>query len=399
MANTIWQPPILHTKHAEMNEGHERKVTWLELFYDLVYVAIFIQLGNTLSHDISWLGFLEFVALFIPIWWSWTGFVFYVNRFVVEDIWHRILIFTQIFFITIMGISVEGGFGELSIQFALAYVGIRAILILLNLRAGKHIPEAKPLTDRYALGFALAALPWLVSVFVPAPFNYMLWGLGIIIDFGTAVAPSSQRITATLPPHPEHMMERFGLLVIIVMGEAFVKVITGAAGLMLNIPAIIFSIVGLGLTYSLWWHYFDDIAGAKIIPNRAYIWVYAHLPLTISLIGFGVASNKLFLAPPNEPVHIEYAMMMGMMVAIFLIVIAILHLVSQMEEDRAHMTQKTRANLRFAAAGVAVLIALGARGMLPALFVVLMTIISTLPIGIDLAIGFTRIKHPTETGG
>jgi low temperature requirement protein LtrA len=348
MANTIWQPPILHTKHAELTEGHERKVTWLELFYDLVYVAIFIQLGNTLSHDISWVGFVKFIVLFIPIWWSWTGFVFYVNRFVVEDIWHRLLIFSQIFFITIMGISVEGAFEELSAQFALSYVGIRTILIIMNLRAGKHIPEAKPLTNRYAIGFALAAAPWIISIFVPAPFNYALWGLGIIIDFGTAVAPSSQRITATLPPHPEHMMERFGLLVIIVLGEAFVKVITGAAGFLLDIPALVVMLIGLGLTFSLWWHYFDDIAGSELIFKKAYIWVYAHLPLTLSLIGFGVASKKLLLSPPDEPVHTEYAVKMCIMVALYLVVIGVLHLVCEADEDKTHMTQTMRAWLRFA---------------------------------------------------
>jgi low temperature requirement protein LtrA len=54
----------------------ERKVTWLELFYDLVYVATLIQFGNSLSENISWSGLLRFTALFIPIWWSWTGVTF-----------------------------------------------------------------------------------------------------------------------------------------------------------------------------------------------------------------------------------------------------------------------------------------------------------------------------------
>ena len=130
MNNTLFQPPMLHTTYAQLF-GPERRVTWLELFYDLVYVATFIQLGNALSEDISWTGFLRFVALFIPIWWSWTGITFYFNRFVVDDIWHRILIFSQIFFIVILGISVQGAFSDLAAQFVLAYVGVRLILILL----------------------------------------------------------------------------------------------------------------------------------------------------------------------------------------------------------------------------------------------------------------------------
>ena len=72
--HSIWRPPFLHTEaheahgeaHREAHGEEERKVTWLELFYDLVYVATIIQMGNMLSHDISWLGFLKFIALFIP---------------------------------------------------------------------------------------------------------------------------------------------------------------------------------------------------------------------------------------------------------------------------------------------------------------------------------------------
>ena len=70
MTSGRWILPSLHSGHEG---GHERKVTWLELFYDLVYVAAIIQLGNRLSDDVSWGGVIRFVALFIPIWWSWTG--------------------------------------------------------------------------------------------------------------------------------------------------------------------------------------------------------------------------------------------------------------------------------------------------------------------------------------
>ena len=106
--NSIWRPPYLHTAH---DTEEERKVSWLELFYDLVFVATIIQLGNMLSHDVSWLGFLKFVALFIPIWWSWTGITFYMNRFIVDDVWHRLLVFIQIFGIATLGLSIQDAFG------------------------------------------------------------------------------------------------------------------------------------------------------------------------------------------------------------------------------------------------------------------------------------------------
>ena len=87
MTGKLRHPPRLHRASAG---AHERKITWLELFYDLVYVATLIQIGNALSEDITLNGFLRFAIVFIPVWWAWTGITFYMNRFVVDDLWHRL---------------------------------------------------------------------------------------------------------------------------------------------------------------------------------------------------------------------------------------------------------------------------------------------------------------------
>ena len=102
----LWRPPHLHQNHPEV----EGKETWLELFYDLVYVAVLIQLGNILSDDVSWMGAARFAVLFAPIWWAWSNFTFYMNRFVVDDVWHRLIVMLQIFCIAWLGSSVGGAF-------------------------------------------------------------------------------------------------------------------------------------------------------------------------------------------------------------------------------------------------------------------------------------------------
>ncbi len=263
MASERWLPPRLHTA----NEGeHERKVTWLELFYDLVYVAAIIQLGNTLSNDVSWNGFIRFVALFIPIWWSWTGITFYVNRFVVDDLLHRLLIFTQIGFIAILAMSTQDAFGELGRQFTLAYVGIRAILIVLYLRAYRHLPEARPLTRRYAIGFTLAATIWLVSAFVPPPARYVLWFLGMAADFAVPLTfPAAQHPAAArraahgraLWPVHHHRHGR-GLR----QGRQQRASHPACSRSNLALGAL-----GLVIAGSVWWLYFDDVAGSPVKPT------------------------------------------------------------------------------------------------------------------------------------
>lgn len=379
MASERWLPPRLHTAH----EGeHERKVTWLELFYDLVYVAAIIQLGNMLSSDVSWGGFLRFVALFIPIWWSWTGVTFYVNRFVTDDVTHRLLIFTQIGFIAILALSTVDAFGALGQQFVLAYVGIRAILIVLYLRAYRHAPAARPLTRRFIIGFTLAAAIWLASAFTPPPARYALWALAMITDL--AVPFTSRRFNKLLPPDVHHMTERYGLFTIIVAGEAFVKVISSAPAAPLTMHQLLLSGLALALAGSLWWLYFDDVAGAPLKANsRApFVWLYSHLPVAIGLTAFGVAIKKVVFLQAGEALPEKYRLLLAGALVLYLVFGMAIDLVTT--RSYASRPQRTRAVWRFGAAAAVALIALFGGGLSASIFMALMAAACLAPIAADL---------------
>ena len=70
MLPRLIRPPRLRTAGVE---SEIRRATWMELFYDLVFVVAVAQLGARLSEDHSFVGVLEFVGLFIPVWWAWVG--------------------------------------------------------------------------------------------------------------------------------------------------------------------------------------------------------------------------------------------------------------------------------------------------------------------------------------
>lgn len=379
MASERWLPPRLHTANAG---EHERKVTWLELFYDLVYVAAIIQLGNTLSNDVSWGGFIRFVALFIPIWWSWTGITFYVNRFVVDDLAHRLLIFTQIGFIAILAMSTQDAFGALGQQFVLAYVGIRAVLIVLYARAYRHVPAGRPLTRRYAIGFSLAAVIWLVSAFVPPPARYVLWLLAMTADF--AVPLTSRQLNALLPPDVPHMAERYGLFTIIVMGEAFVKVVSSAPVDPLTLQPLLLGALGLLIAGAVWWLYFDDVAGSPVKPTgRApYVWIYSHLPLAIGLTAFGVGMKKVIFLHGGEALPEKYRLLLGGALVLYLVFGMLIDLVT----TRSHNTRppRTRAAWRFGAAAVVGVVTVLGASLPPVLFMAILAAAYVVPIAVDL---------------
>ena len=233
---------------------------------------------------------------------------FYMNRFEIDDIGHRVLIYLQICALAVLGVSIGGALGELAMQFALAYAAIRVILILLYARSWRTAPHARPLIQRYILFQSAAALLWVISAFVPQPYNVGLWLLALIIDIGNSFLPSTQRLQAQLPPDSGHMRERYGLFTLIVLGESFIKTVSAAAGFTFTAMTLLLSSLGIGVVFSLWWLYFDDAEETAIRPSRAapYVWIYSHLPLAIALTAVGVASKKLFVGVAEGHLKPDY---------------------------------------------------------------------------------------------
>src|SRR4028118_624725 len=182
MAKGLWQPPRLRVGQ-DLEE--ERRATWLELFYDLVFVVAIAEVAHKLHGEVSLLGFVSFVALFVPIWLCWLGATFYATRFDTDDLGHRLLTLLQMALIAALAVNVHHGLEESSVGFALCYAAVRSILIIQYLVAGYHVPPARPLTTWYTRGFGISVTLWLVSVFVPVPWRFGLWALGLIIDLCT----------------------------------------------------------------------------------------------------------------------------------------------------------------------------------------------------------------------
>lgn len=343
-----------------VTEIAHRKVGWLELFYDLVYVATVVQLGNKLSENVSVDGFVAFVMLFIPIWWVWMGTTFYANRFDADDLPHRFLIFGQIFVVSVLAISVYDGLGETSVGFALAYAAARGLLVLMYLRAARHVPQAGALARRYAAGFSLAALVWLISAFVPPPFRFFAWGIGLGIDFLTPLSPESRRLQRELPPSPHHLPERLGLFTIIVFGETFLKVIGGFAGeAHILVDHVVVALLGLLLVGSLWWLYFENVADREVDWARGgNTFIYAHLPLQLSLIALAVGIYKLVHLEHFETIPDKYRILITGIVALALLANALI----ERSTIKNPGEQAGRPELALRVIGALILVALGLFG-------------------------------------
>jgi low temperature requirement protein LtrA len=329
MTKSLWQPPRLRTAK---DQEEERRATWLELFYDLVFVAAIAEVAHSLSEHISLSGFLGYALLFVPIWWSWVGATFYATRFDTDDLGHRLLTLLQMIAIAVLAVNVHHGLGDTSTGFALSYVTVRGILIIQYLVAGYHVAEARGLTNWYATGFGLAAAMWLVSVFVPAPWRFGLWGLGLIIDFATPF--TAGKLVARVPPSFSHIPERIGLFTIIVLGEAVIAVVRGVAQLEWGVSSAVEAVLGMSIAFSLWWIYFDSVDGSPLRSmgkgrmSIGLMWLYSHLPLAIGIAAAGVGVEHVIASKSGIALPDADRWLICFSVALCLIALSVIHLIT-----------------------------------------------------------------------
>lgn len=288
MRFAAFAPPRLRTV-----EESERTATWLELFYDLVFVAAVAMMGTRLAHDVSWPGVLSYLAYFALVWWLWASHTFYADRYDTDDLIYRFLAGAQMVAVAVIAVSLSLGEAGSTQVFALGYAGARLVLLLLYARAYRYVPGTRDLVRGYLIGFGAASLLWVISIAVPEPARFWVWGIAFAVDLATPFAV--RKIQATAPLDVSHLPERFGLFTILVLGEAIVAVTVGLSHVAWQLSTTLVGIFGLGAATCLWWINFDHLDGSVVRRRgegknwRPTVWIYGHLPLAVSLAMFGVS--------------------------------------------------------------------------------------------------------------
>jgi low temperature requirement protein LtrA len=225
------------------------------------------------------------------------------------------------------------------------------------------VPTAHRFIRRFEIGFGIAAAIWLISAFVPPPYRFMLWGLGMLIDFATPI--TARKLHSQLAPHAVHLPERFALFTLIVLGESITGVVSGLTQQQWSLASAVVAMLGLSLAFSLWWVYFDNIDAAPIRAARSggHIWVYqtwlyAHLPLVIGLTGTAVGVEYVVISPQNLALPPEVRWLICGAVALVLFSLGLIHLTTIL--SRPHPRNYSHVTYHFGTA--AALLILGAVG-------------------------------------
>jgi low temperature requirement protein LtrA len=298
-------PPALRT-------GKPASASRLELFFDLAYVLVVLELATTFLKDLSWHGLGTFATLYVALWFSWVGFTLYANRFDTDDVVFRIAKLAATLAIAGCAASASAATSSFSTPFAACFLLGRIILLLLLARAWRHVPDARPTTTVYLGSTATSAALWAVSMSTEGTARLLLWAAAVAADAAGPVLATRREDRA--PLHMEHLPERFGLLVILVLGEAVGGAATGVHDAGWAAPSLTVGIAGFVIAAALWWNYFDVTAehseqelhdaedadptghGAPT-DERHDLFVYGHLPLTAGIVIAGVGVESLVLHP------------------------------------------------------------------------------------------------------
>ena len=285
----LWQPPGRYEDRPT-----DRRVTFLELFFDLVFVVVISQLGHHLATHVSWAGIGWFVFLFYAVWSSWLNGTLYYDLHTTDDVGVRVFTFAQMLTVAVMAAFIGDVPGDGAEGFALAYAANTLLLVVLWFRTGLHDPAHRPGSVPYSTGYLIAAILFAASAAVDGPIRYWMWVLalvaevlGFVIGMHRWSPPETQQSDATIVTTPS-LIERIGLFVIIVLGEVIVSAVAGMADLdPLDATGIVIGLLGVLVAIGLWWIYFDLVSHREPVPRHTQLWLYLHFPLVVAIAAGG----------------------------------------------------------------------------------------------------------------
>jgi low temperature requirement protein LtrA len=322
--------PVPEEPGPAPEESGGKRVSWVELYFDLIFAFAVGQTAHIMVADPHWGGLGRAVGLFVPLWWTWIGFVVLYNRHGEDHISQRLLLLVGTLPCAVAAVETHSAARGDLLAFTFALAGARLVLAAAFAFTAEG---ARPVSIGY--GFSTAAFA--ASAFVPSPWRYLIWAFALLQEAGFLLLrgngePSGDRTRdrtrdrngdrtrergAERPPRPSrteqvaslfkppadpsrrvdagHLAERFGGMIIILLGEVVASV--GASAVDLPDHDLRYwagLLAGLVLAAALWWIYFTAAApmSESVLsasggnPNLAYgLYAGGHLPPAFALLG------------------------------------------------------------------------------------------------------------------
>ncbi|MFQ5568293.1 MAG: low temperature requirement protein A [Rhodothermales bacterium] len=289
----------------------DQSVTFIELFFDLVFVFSVTQVVSFFHHGVDWISVGQAVLVFWLVWWGWTQFTWALNA---ADTTHHlvgigVLIATAVAFF--MAIALPEAFQDRSLWFAMSYVLVRVIGLAVYAWVASENPTQRAAVRIFTLVSAGGLIAVLVGGFVGGTTQYWFWGFAIVLDV-IAAAVGGQMEGWNL--HADHFGERHGLFVIIALGETLIVAAGGVTEAVWTNDLLAVAVLAVAVTCGLWWSYFSRV---KAVLDQALasrrgtgqtkmgrdVFSLIHFPMICGVIAYAVSIEEA-VAHPDEPLSL-----------------------------------------------------------------------------------------------
>ena len=296
--------PIVPNQHS--------RVTYAELFFDLVFVFAVTQISHTLLAHFTPLGALQVTLLFLAVWWVWVYTSWITNWLNPEKTPVRLLLFGLTLGGLVLSTSIPAAFDGRGLWFAIAYAAMqvgKTVFLWASTLPSQSLARANAI--RITTWLAMSAIFWIAGGLAEGPSRLVLWAIALVIEYiSPAVRFWIPRYGASSVTdwvvEGGHMAERCAGFIIIALGESIV--VTGATFAELtwtteNVLAFVSAFAGC---LAMWWIYFHKgaEAGSEQIsrssePGRLarLAYTYLHMPIVAGIIVAAVADELVLKHP------------------------------------------------------------------------------------------------------
>lgn len=318
-----------------------RASTPLELLFDLTFVVGFGTASGEAAHllaeghvaaALTGFGFSMFAIV-----WAWINFSWFASAFDTDDWLYRVTTMVQMVGVIVLSLGLPAAFESIAhgegVELGLiaaGYVVMRVALLTQWLRVAVQDPAHRAVALRYAFFLATSQVGWVILVFLREAPWWMVLPLAIVVVFldvgGVVIA---ERTTNGTPWHADHIAERYGLLVIIALGEVILGTVASVSAAVQrqswSPEAVLIVVSGVGLCFALWWLYFLVPSGKLLSEHRqrGFVWGYGHLVIYAAIAGAGAGLHAAALLLEGETHIGETGTVLAVAVPVLVFVIAL----------------------------------------------------------------------------
>jgi low temperature requirement protein LtrA len=300
--------------------GGHAPVSYLELFFDLVYVFAITQLSLFLHHHLDPLGFVQGMVLFLALWWAWMFTTWASNWANPDRLPVRMMMLALMMLSLLMAVAVPKGFTTSAALFAASYVTLQLgrTLCMAAMFSAESPGNARNMV-RISIWFAVSAVFWAIGLLRGDDERLAWWLLALGIEYlgpmaMFAVPGLGHSTAANWDISGSHMAERCALFIIIALGEGIVVIGSTFLGLDMISGTVGAFAVAFASSALMWWLYFDlgAVRGARHIQDHSEpglvarnAFTYLHMPIVAGIVIYAVA-DALLLEHWSEPAQITF---------------------------------------------------------------------------------------------